>query len=483
MNTAKVKPNGVGVPGGDRQRWLPWAAGLVTLLMLAGAILFTRAELRRELRAQLASRDAQVLRALLQRQLAGAMGRADSDPLLAVLDASTLPELPGIVGVRLFDEDGAFFTGLLAATGSESLEPETLALLRAGRAVSHFHDSDAAPRPPALAVSNTMPVLEIALPLNDAAGRTTGLVQFFFDGTSLSAEFGALDANLARQGAIAFGLSAIAIAGALTFAFRRLARSNRQLEEQTRRLIQANQELTLAAKTSAVGAVTSHLLHGLKNPLAGLQQLVAIRTAPDPNGADATHSAAGEDWQDIAATTRRMKSMIDGILQVLRDEEGVAGHTVPVRDVLDMVSRKLSREVTNAGVRWVTRCNADLELSGRDANLVLLIIENLAGNAVQATRRGGNVEVVCGVEQGRLEFRVRDEGPGLPEQVRDRLFTPVRSVKEGGTGLGLALSRQLALHIGASLELVRTGDEGTEFRLTLPVSATRDPAETGFQTR
>ena len=121
-----MKPNGVEVPDAGRQRWLPWAAGLLTILMLAGAILFTRAALRRELRAQLASRDAQVLRALLQRQLAGAMGRADSDPLLAVLDASTLPELPGIVGVRLFDEDGAFFTGLLAATGSEPLGPEAL---------------------------------------------------------------------------------------------------------------------------------------------------------------------------------------------------------------------------------------------------------------------------------------------------------------------------------------------------------------------
>jgi signal transduction histidine kinase len=70
-----------------------------------------------------------------------------------------------------------------------------------------------------------------------------------------------------------------------------------------------------------------------------------------------------------------------------------------------------------------------------------------------------------------LEFRVRDEGDGLPEAVRLHLFTPVVSTKAGGTGLGLALSRQLARGLGAELELAATGSDGTEFVLRLPVSS------------
>ena len=73
--------------------------------------------------------------------------------------------------------------------------------------------------------------------------------------------------------------------------------------------------------------------------------------------------------------------------------------------------------------------------------------------------------------QGRSCFSVTDQGPGLPAAVQAALFTPVTSTKAGGTGIGLALSGQLARHLGAELGLVRTGADGTEFCLRLPSSA------------
>lgn len=462
------------LPG--RQRWLPWAAGGLTLALLGGAILLTRAQLRTELRTQMASRDAQVLRAILQQQLAGAMGKADTDPLLAVLDASTLPELPGIIGIRLFNEDGAFFTGLLAATNEVTLEAGVLERVRANQAVSRFHPEATRGDASGLALTGAVPVLEMTLPLPDAAGRLTGVAQFYFEGAGLAAEFEALDRNLRRQALLAFGLAGTAIGGALAFAFRRLDRANQELEHRTRSLLRANQELTLAAKTSAVGAVTSHLLHGLKNPLAGLQQFVtahATNEGPGPGG-----SPDDSEWRDAAATTRRMKAMIDGVLRVLRDEQGVAGYQLSLRELLDALTRKLATAVTDHGVRLVTDCRAEAELPARDANLVLLILENLAANAIQATPAGQSVEVRCAVESGVPVFRVSDRGAGLPSHVREGLFTPVRSSKEGGTGLGLALSRQLALHLGATLELARSDAAGTEFVLRLPAVEVAVPTRT-----
>jgi signal transduction histidine kinase len=66
---------------------------------------------------------------------------------------------------------------------------------------------------------------------------------------------------------------------------------------------------------------------------------------------------------------------------------------------------------------------------------------------------------------------VRDEGGGIPEELRSRLFQPVASGKEGGSGLGLAISSQLALHLGARLELVDGASGGCWFRLWLPAEA------------
>jgi C4-dicarboxylate-specific signal transduction histidine kinase len=71
-------------------------------------------------------------------------------------------------------------------------------------------------------------------------------------------------------------------------------------------------------------------------------------------------------------------------------------------------------------------------------------------------------------EAGRVEFLVRDRGPGLPPAVQSQLFRPVRSDKRGGGGVGLAISLRLARHAGGNLELVRSDERGTEFRLSVP---------------
>jgi signal transduction histidine kinase len=66
-------------------------------------------------------------------------------------------------------------------------------------------------------------------------------------------------------------------------------------------------------------------------------------------------------------------------------------------------------------------------------------------------------------------IHVADNGAGIPEKVRERLFQPFAgSVRSGGTGLGLVISRELARAHGGDLSLVRTGPEGTTFRVEIP---------------
>lgn len=450
------------------QRWIPWVAGALTLLLLGGAVLFTRNQLRTELRNQLANRDAQILRALLQRQLSGLATNPDSDPLLAVLDASTLPEVPGIVGIRLFTDQGAFFTGLLAATNESSLPTAAIESARAGTTRSQFHPAASGATAQILANQGKEALLEVVVPLPDSSGKLVGIAQFFFDGSSLASEFNTLDQNLRRQALWAFLLAAAAISSALAFAFHRLSQTTRLLSERTQSLLKANQELTLAAKTSAIGAVTSHLLHGLKNPLAGLQQFVSARpgTSPDP----ASTAAIEEEWRDAANTTRRMRAMIEGVMQVLREEHSGASIQVPFDEIPARLTHKFAEAIRTGQLRWQSTGELTGELSSREANLVVLILENLLGNAIQASPKGGIVRLHGCIQDGCPVFRVRDEGPGLPPHIRERLFTPVQSTKEGGSGIGLALSQQLAHHLGAELRLVSSDSGGTEFALQLPAT-------------
>ncbi|MCX8156221.1 MAG: ATP-binding protein [Verrucomicrobiae bacterium] len=112
----------------------------------------------------------------------------------------------------------------------------------------------------------------------------------------------------------------------------------------------------------------------------------------------------------------------------------------------------------------------DARLSSREAALVALILENLLRNAIQASAPGQLVELRLRGQGGEVLCEVRDQGPGLPENLRPQVFAPCVSTKPGGMGIGLAISKQLANHLGARLELVSTSPAGTVFVLALPTT-------------
>ena len=93
---------------------------------------------------------------------------------------------------------------------------------------------------------------------------------------------------------------------------------------------------------------------------------------------------------------------------------------------------------------------------------------NLLLNAIEATPRGGAVRVRVAERPRSVRFEVEDEGPGVPADVRARIFQPFVTTKEGGTGLGLALARLVAEEHRGTLELAPGSSKGATFVLELP---------------
>jgi signal transduction histidine kinase len=104
---------------------------------------------------------------------------------------------------------------------------------------------------------------------------------------------------------------------------------------------------------------------------------------------------------------------------------------------------------------------------------ILVNLFRNAREAIEATgRSGGCVRLAGDVRERNVHLRIVDNGPGLPERVRQRLFQAFASSgRSGGAGLGLAISRELARAQGGDLELLQSDAEGTVFQLTLPVGA------------
>lgn len=446
-----------------RSRWLPVAVILVTVAVLGGIVHGARLRLASALREQLAGRDGEVLHAVMQsRQL----GDEVPEPIASIEDPTEqfavmlrASRMKGVIAVRLLHPDGRFANALPVNVVEASLRSEFLPRLRALRPASRFHPagslhdvfilSDDLPR-------EGLPLLEVNVPLHaENSPQLAGIAQFIIEGNSLAGEFARLDATLARQAWFAFLGSAMLIAAILAWAFRALARHSSDLQK-------ANQQLALAARTSAVGAVTAHLIHGLKSPLSGLHLFVN-------SGTHGVASPAESDWHHAVAATRRMQTLINEVVSVLRDEERGDAYELTLAEVGELVSGRVKPLTTEQRVRFCLHVEGEATLTNRNANLLGLVLINLVQNGIQATPAGRAVTLALGVSDGRLICEVSDQGPGLPNRALENLFQPVTSSKEGGSGIGLAISKQLANHLGATLELRRSSPDGACFVLTVPL--------------
>ena len=452
-----------------QSRSVAWSALALALAVLAITVIGGTLHLRVHLREHLAQRDGEMLTAVaLARQYANGSGSNltqrlgnPADQLALVLEISQIKE--GVLGVRLFDRDGGFETGFPPTLIAMNVADTDLPVLRALQPVSRFHERArlgdyflVVAEPDRLA--STTPLLEVTIPLR-ARGESNlvAAAQLLLDGQPIAREYARVDGHLWLLGLLLYAGGAVLLSGVLVWAYRRLRKAHALVEEHTARLLRANHELALAAKTSALGSVTAHLIHGLSNPLANLQDYIASHGNGTPD----------DDLQALAASTHHMQQLVQDVVRVLGEERGGEHYQVTLAELADALNRKLNTVVRDSGVHLLTALDAPGSLSNRHANLVLLILENLIHNALKVSPRDGNVSVRFNARDTEVCCEVADQGPGIAPEILPRLFTPCRST-QGGSGLGLAISKQLANQLGANLELKVNSPGGCVFALTLP---------------
>lgn len=455
-----------------------FTAPLVVLLVTAAGFGFVAfaltLRLRDELRAQILRREAEAIASMvaLQQERAAAelvslgLGAEPGDWFPLLLETS---RLRGVVALRLFDGTGELRDALPMPAFATVAPADWPAVTRNAK-VAHLHaDVDAESLrtgDPAFLAAGGAPLLEIVVPLHHPTAHTfAGAAQYWIDGEAMAAEFRQLDRNLLLRAGVTAAVGAALVLAALAWAFRRLRAAHRELQARSEDLARANHEFSLAAKTSAVGAITAHLLHGLRNPLDGLEGYVSSQ--PGEGRAE-----GGEEWRAAMETTRRIRSLVEEVLAILREEQsGGARYRITGAELLAAAEEKIRPYAQSRGVAFSGRREDDAELPGRRAHLVLLVLDNLLRNACEAAARGGRVSLTVTRQGPDALFIVEDDGPGLAPVVRDRLFQPVRSTKPGGGGIGLVLSHQLARHAGGFLALDRSDARGSRFRLAVPVAS------------
>lgn len=428
--------------------------GVGILAVFAAVLATTLLFLRNDMRQLVMDRDASLLTSLAQHlyQKSQPVEFPEFDLLGMAVESS---ELRGVIGVRVFSASGDLIARAPTSLYPVRLAPDDRQHLLKGQPVTRFFPQsslaslfrDTDPENPAAPA----PLLEVIAPLRNDQNQTTASVQYWLDGTTIAAEFKALDRSLLGMGLfILLGGGAILIV-ILVLARKRLQRMAALLASRNQSLRKANQQLARTARSAAIGSVTSHLFHGLKNPLAGLQSYLRLTSGDD----------------EAVALTQRMQALIQETLAVIqeesRDDPDLA---LSLEEWVDMIRSRLQPEADQTTVNLHIRCRGDLTVPAHKARLALLVLRNLVENALQASPPNATITIDVEAQANQLSVTVSDKGPGLPPEIQKNLFHPVHSTKENGSGIGLAIAHLIAEQIPAELHLTRSGPEGTAFLLT-----------------
>jgi len=438
----------------------------VTVLVFGAAVAVMTHQLRAGLREQILQREAEMLAAIASMQLDDAAEDVPAAKFIAVLKTQ---KLAGVSGLRIYDAERRPNGTYLLPPAATPPPDDLWRRVAAGEAIGRLHRNLARdPEAEIIPTSGADAAFEAWVPLRrNRSSAFIGATQFWVEADRLLVELGAHDRRLWTQAAIAWLAGSLVIVSTLSWAFRRLDAANLALRARSEDLLRANRELVLAAKTSALGTVAAHLMHEIKNPLAGLESIVAAQT-------EAAGRTDARDGELAAASelTRRLRTMVNDVVGVLRDEQSGVEFELTSADIAGSVLEKVQADADARGVKIEVVAPSEVALSGRRANLVTLVLRNLVQNALEATPAGGTVRIRGGsIPAGGIEFQVEDNGGGLPAAVRERLFQPCASNKVGGSGLGLALSQRLASQAGGRIELVHSDPRGTCFRLVLEPDA------------
>ncbi|MFB3817970.1 MAG: PAS domain-containing sensor histidine kinase [Candidatus Methylomirabilales bacterium] len=220
-------------------------------------------------------------------------------------------------------------------------------------------------------------------------------------------------------------------------------------------------------RLSAMGNLAAGAAHEIRNPLnaisVGLQRL-RLEFAP----------AAAPDREEYARFTRlmqaevaRLDTIVDRFLALARPlrlsltEESLAG-------LLQETLALLGSQAAAQGVEIRAALGgADVRVR-MDRQQLTQAVMNVLLNALQAMPHGGRLEVRVAAAPETVEVGIADSGPGIPPAHADRIFEPYFTTKEGGTGLGLALSRKIVQEHGGDLRLAASPAGGAAFVIALP---------------
>lgn len=253
----------------------------------------------------------------------------------------------------------------------------------------------------------------------------------------------------------------------------RMARDRRRIEKTSEELLRLNRDMEAIVSERTRSEMALRIAHEVRNPsiiISGLVQRIARNLG---------EGGAGQKYfKKVQEETRKLESLVEKFESV---QPGRQLHFSPqeltglVEDTLEIVQP----EADDKGLTLLfDRAPAALVFQG-NPHLVKMAILHVLRNAIEACSRGDTIQVTTALVPRGVTVMIKDDGPGIVQEVLEHVFEPFYSTKEGETGLGLAHVRQIIEEHLGTVEIDSREGKGTEVVITLPTHLGELDEQTG----
>lgn len=220
--------------------------------------------------------------------------------------------------------------------------------------------------------------------------------------------------------------------------------------------------LQQAEKLASIGELSTYMAHEIRNPLFTISGF-----ANSLMRAEGLNDTIREKLSIILKESKRLDEILKSLMNFTRPT-GAEVTEVDVNDLVRNIMDVMSLPCENQGVTPQIDLDPDMAMVQASPDLIKQCLINLVKNSLEAMENGGKLFVTTTMSHDHAVLSVKDTGHGIPQEIRDKIFSPFFSTKGKGSGLGLAQTRKIIDEIGGGVDLASKEGEGTKITLLLP---------------
>jgi signal transduction histidine kinase len=231
------------------------------------------------------------------------------------------------------------------------------------------------------------------------------------------------------------------------------------------RLLRVDAEIQHLDRLATLGRLAAEIAHEVRNPLVSIKTFLQLlpERRDDPDFFTRFLDVVSDEM-------RRMERLLDLMIDHARPRAGSGDPApAPLAEVLASVADLISHRAARSGVTLHTMVDPGLPDAALGEDGLRQLVLNLALNAASATPEGGTVQLRARARDAGIELAIEDQGPGVPEALREAIFEPFFTTRRDRPGgLGLSICRRIVESAGGKITVEDAPGDGARFRVWLP---------------